>query len=93
MHLAHYLGLLHQAQWNSPTPSARSATHTTTSPTSPPRATGSRATATTTPKRSHPFVDRYGEDADDEPDRLHSELFRAPAPAASPCCATSTTST
>ena len=23
-----------------------------------------------------PFVGRYGEDADDEPDRLHSELFR-----------------
>jgi hypothetical protein len=23
-----------------------------------------------------PFVDRYGEDAPDEPDRLHSEIFR-----------------
>ena len=23
-----------------------------------------------------PFVDRYGEDADDEPDRLHSDLFQ-----------------
>lgn len=23
-----------------------------------------------------PFVERYGEDAEDEPDRLHSELFR-----------------
>ena len=25
-----------------------------------------------------PFAERYGEDAPDEPDRLHSELFRGP---------------
>jgi hypothetical protein len=33
--------------------------------------------------RSHaeqlrPFADRYGEDADDEPDKLHSEIFQGP---------------
>jgi hypothetical protein len=27
-------------------------------------------------ERLRPFVDRYGEEAPDEPDRLHSELFR-----------------
>ena len=27
-------------------------------------------------ERLHPFVGRYGEDAPDEPDRLHSELFQ-----------------
>jgi hypothetical protein len=26
----------------------------------------------------HPFVERYGEDAPEEPDRLHSEIFTAP---------------
>ena len=28
--------------------------------------------------RLEPFAERYGEDAPDEPDRLHSELFRGP---------------
>jgi hypothetical protein len=35
---------------------------------------GSRANASRTPRLA-PFVDRYGADADDEPERLHSTLF------------------
>ena len=43
--------------------------------------------------RWQPFADRYGEDAPEEPDRLHSLFFTAPAPAASVCCVTCRTST
>ena len=53
-----------------------------------------RASATTTRRRLTPFVERYGEEADDEPDRLHAELFAGdPRGRRSGCCATSRTST
>ena len=53
-----------------------------------------RRSATRHAERLAPFAERYGEEADDEPDRLHAELFRGPARGGrSGCCATSTTST
>jgi hypothetical protein len=45
------------------------------------------------PERLRPFVDRYGTNAPSEPDRLHSELFRAPAAAGWGCCGISRTCT
>src|SRR3954469_1116874 len=39
------------------------------------------------------FVDRYGEDASDEPDRLHTQLFEQTRGGPMACCAISTTST
>ena len=35
-----------------------------------------------------PFIDRYGEEPEDEPERLHSELFRGTREGPSRCCAT-----
>ena len=39
--------------------------------------TGSPSSATRTPNASRPFVARYGEVADDEPERLHSAIFQS----------------
>ena len=44
-------------------------------------------------ERLAPFAERYGKEAPDEPERLHSELFRGRAAAGWACCATCTTST
>ena len=90
MNLAHYLGLLHRAadEPGRRVPRGRRR-RTATSPTSSAPADASPRSATATPTRCEPFADRYGEDADDEPDRLHSELFkgsrdRRPRPAPRP---------
>ena len=50
---------------------------------------GSPRSATSTPSELAPFAERYGEEASDEPERLHAELFagardRRPRPAAGP---------
>ena len=80
MQLAHYLGLLH-ARRRRPR-DARSARSRDGHRDEPdvfhtlPR--GSPSSATRTPSALAPFAERYGEDAPDEPDRLHSELFRGP---------------
>jgi hypothetical protein len=76
MHLAHYLGLLHRAQVNlaaafrdvSEGHAEEADVH----------ALG-RNLATQCDRhaeRLQPFVERYGEDAPEEPDRLYSEIFR-----------------
>jgi len=44
-------------------------------------------------ERLEPFAQRYGEDAPDGPDRLHSELFQGTRTGGSVCCETYTTST
>ena len=62
----------------SPTRSARSPPRTATRSTSSTSASGWRRSATRTQQRLAPFADRYGEAAETEPDRLHSELFRRP---------------
>jgi hypothetical protein len=76
MHVAHYLGLLHRAQINL----ARAFREVGDGHAAEPdvfhlchrlaRQCDDHA------ERLQPFVDRYGEHASDEPDRLHSELFR-----------------
>jgi hypothetical protein len=76
MHLAHYLGLLHKAEDNL----ARAFREVG-------GAHGDEPDVSLDCERmarqcvSHvdslgPFVDRYGEDAPDEPDRLHADLFQ-----------------
>jgi hypothetical protein len=78
VHLAHYLGLLHRAQLNLADAFREVA-----------EAHGDEADVGHLCRklaaecedhatRLDPFADRYGEDAPDEPDRLHSELFRGP---------------
>jgi hypothetical protein len=76
MHLANYLGLLHKAELHladgfrqvgdahAAEPDVYHLSHTL--------ADQCQRHA----ERLQPFVDRYGEDAPSEPDRLHSELFR-----------------
>ena len=78
MHLAHYLGLLHSAQVNLAAAfrEVRDA-HREESDVFHmceilARECDSHA------EQLGPFARRYGEDAPDEPDRLHSELFRGP---------------
>ena len=81
MHLAHYLGLLHRAQINLADAFRQVG--------------GAHADDVDVFHISHrlasqcdqhaeqlkPFAERYSEEAPDEPDRLHSVLFRAAAPA------------
>jgi hypothetical protein len=76
MHLANYLGLLHKAELHladgfrqvgdahAAEPDVYLLCHTLAG-----QCEGHA-------ERLQPFVDRYGEDAPSEPDRLHSELFR-----------------
>jgi hypothetical protein len=76
MHLANYLGLLHRAELNladgfrqvgdahAAEPDVYHLCHTLAG-----QCEGHA-------ERLQPFVDRYGEEAPSEPDRLHSELFR-----------------
>jgi hypothetical protein len=76
MHVAHYLGLLHKAQVDLAQAfreiGAGHAEEADIAHLSETLARQCDAHA----ERLHPFVERYGEDAPDEPDRLHSEIFR-----------------
>jgi len=76
--LAHYLGLLHRAQVDLAAAFREVAA-----------AHGDEVDVATMCERLgaecdrhaeqlHPFARRYGEDAPDQPDRLHSELFKGP---------------
>ena len=76
MHLAHYLGLLHKAEDNL----ARAFRDVGNAHTDEPDVSRdceriARQCATHVDKLG-PFVDRYGENAPDEPDRLHADLFQ-----------------
>ena len=76
MHLAHYVGLLHRAQVEL----ARAFREIGAG--DPDEADVFHITATLAKQcdqhaqRLEPFAQRYGEDSPDEPERLHSELFR-----------------
>jgi len=76
MNLAHYLGLLHRAQMDLADAyrEVGQAHHD-----EPDVLHECERLATRCDRHAselEPFVDRYGEGVDDEPDRLHSELFR-----------------
>jgi hypothetical protein len=76
MHLAHYLGLLHEAEDNLVRAfRAVGASHGDEPDVSQECERMARQCASHV-DRLAPFVDRYGKDAPDEPDRLHADLFR-----------------
>jgi hypothetical protein len=76
--LAHYLGLLHRAQINLADAFREVAGAHSDEPDVSNLCRKLAAECDDHATRLAPFAERYGEDAPDEPDRLHSELFRGP---------------
>jgi hypothetical protein len=78
VHLAHYLGLLHRAQLNLADAFREVSDAHGDEPDVSQLCRKLAAECDDHATRLAPFAERYGEDAPDEPDRLHSELFRGP---------------
>jgi hypothetical protein len=78
VHLAHYLGLLHRAQLNLADAFREVAEAHADEADVEHLCRKLAAECDDHATRLEPFAERYGEDAPDEPDRLHSELFRGP---------------
>ena len=76
MNLAHYLGLLHRAQVDLADAFRQVADAHGDEPDVTLQCERMARQCDAHAERLLPFAERYGEDADDEPDRLHSELFR-----------------
>lgn len=75
MHLAHYLGLLHRAQVNLADAFRQVAEAHAEEPDIEHLCQQQAKRCDAHAEQLHPFVVRYSEDAPDEPDRLHSQLF------------------
>jgi hypothetical protein len=75
MHLAHYLGLLHKAQVDLAAAYREVGRGHADEPDVFHICERLARDCDDHAERLEPFADRYGEDAPDEPDRLHSELF------------------
>lgn len=75
MHLAHYLGLLHRAELDLASAFRQVATDHRAEPDVHQECHLMAVMCEDHAERLMPFVERYGEEADEEPDRLHSELF------------------
>jgi hypothetical protein len=73
--LAHYLGLLHRAQVDLARAFREVAAGHADEPDVAIQCQRLARQCDGHADRLRPFADRYGEDADDEPDRLHSALF------------------
>src|SRR3954451_13067031 len=76
MHLAHYLGLLHKAQLNLADAFRQVADAHHEEPDIHHLCRQQAQRCEEHAERLRPFPRRYAQDAPDEPDRLHSELFR-----------------
>ncbi|GLI02289.1 hypothetical protein [Phytohabitans aurantiacus] len=76
MHLAHYLGLLHRAQGNLAEAFRRVGEAHGDEPDVALLCEQQAQVCDRHSERLSPFAERYSEEAPDEPDRLHSELFR-----------------
>jgi hypothetical protein len=76
MHLAHYLGLLHQAQTNLADAFRQVADAHGDEPDLAQLCGRQAAVCDRHAELLKPFAERYSQEAPDEPDRLHSELFR-----------------
>jgi hypothetical protein len=76
VHLAHYLGLLHRSLVNMAAAYREIAQAHRDEPDIRTVCTRLAGRCDTHADRLRPFADRYAEDAVDEPDRLHSDLFR-----------------
>jgi hypothetical protein len=75
MHLAHYLGLLHRAQTNLADAFRQVADCHVEEPDVHHDCHRLARQCDAHAERLQPFVERYGEDAPEEPDRLHRDLF------------------
>jgi hypothetical protein len=75
MHLAHYLGLLHKAQLNLAEAFRQVAEAHPEEPDVAHLCEQQAQVCDRHAERLGPFAQRYSEDAPQEPDRLHSELF------------------
>ena len=76
MHVAHYLGLLHRAQENLAAAFREVAAGHPDEADVHHLATKLTKQCDAHAERLAPFAQRYGEDAPEEPDRLHSEIFK-----------------
>jgi hypothetical protein len=76
--LAHYLGLLHRAQLNLADAFREVAAAHSDEADVEHLCSKLAGECEDHASRLEPFAERYGEDAPNEPDRLHSELFRGP---------------
>ncbi|GLW35741.1 hypothetical protein [Actinoplanes regularis] len=76
MHLAHYLGLLHRAQLNLADAFRQVAAAHGDEPDLEHLCEQQARVCDRHAERLEPFARRYSEQVPDEPDRLHSELFR-----------------
>ncbi|MEV8510257.1 hypothetical protein AB0368_36250 [Actinoplanes sp. NPDC051475] len=76
MHLAHYLGLLHKAQLNLAEAFREVASAHGDEPDILHLCRQQAKLCDEHAARLHPFAQRYAEEAPEEPDRLHSDLFR-----------------
>jgi len=76
MHLAHYLGLLHRAQESLAAAFREVAAAHADEADIVHLGRQQAQQCDRRAERLRPFADRYSEDAPDEPERLHSELFR-----------------
>jgi hypothetical protein len=76
VHLAHYLGLLHQAQLNLAEAFRQVADAHGDEPDVAHLCERQAQVCDQHAERLRPFAQRYSEEAPQEPDRLHSELFR-----------------
>lgn len=75
MHLAHYLGLLHRAELDLAKAFTEVATDHREEPDVFHQCHLLAARCEDHAERLRPFTERYGEEAEDEPDRLHGQLF------------------
>jgi hypothetical protein len=76
LQLAHYLGLLHHAQTELAGAFREVGAAHRDEPDVASTCARLAGECETFSGRLQPFAERYGEDAEDEPERLHSELFR-----------------
>lgn len=76
MHLAHYLGLLHRAQTELGRAFREVASAHEDEPDVAQQCTRQASRCAAHAAELEPFARRYQEEAEDEPERLHSELFQ-----------------
>ena len=93
MHLAHYLGLLHRSQTELGEAFYEVAEGHQEEPDIFYTCKKLAAECEDHSRQLEPFAKKYAEDAPEEPERLHSELFQGLREGASGSCATCRTST
>src|SRR5215212_10452571 len=93
MHLAHYLGLVHRSEQELASSFREVASAHGDEPDVSVLCQKFAVQCDQHAAKLMPFVDRYGEEAPQEPERLHSDLFGGTRTGGSACCAICTTCT